>query len=137
MDRWVTGGEYTATILHEEVLPLIRIDAGEGFYDYDAKYFSDATRYICPCELPAAEEAEYGQLALDAFRAVGASGWGRVDFMLDASGAPCLLEVNTVPGMTSHSLVPMAAAQAGISLDALVWQILETSCREVGDATPA
>ncbi len=136
-ERWVTGGEYTAAILHDEVLPLIRIDAGEGFYDYDAKYFSDATRYICPCELPAAEEAEYGQLALDAFRAVGASGWGRVDFMLDASGAPCLLEVNTVPGMTSHSLVPMAAAQAGISLDALVWQILETSCREVGDATPA
>lgn len=136
-ERWVTGGEYTAAILHEEVLPLIRIDAGEGFYDYDAKYFSAATRYICPCELPAAEEAEYGRLALDAFRAVGASGWGRVDFMLDASGAPCLLEVNTVPGMTSHSLVPMAAAQAGISFDALVWRILETSYREVGDATPA
>lgn len=136
-ERWVTGGEYTAAILHDEVLPLIRIDAGAGFYDYDAKYFSDATRYICPCGLPAAEEAEYGRLALVAFRAVGASGWGRVDFMLDDAGVPLLLEVNTVPGMTAHSLVPMAAAQAGTPFDALVWRILETSCREVADGTQA
>jgi D-alanine-D-alanine ligase len=136
-ERWVTGGEYTAAVLHEEVLPLIRIDAGTGFYDYDAKYFSDATRYICPCGLAAAEEAEYGRLALQAFLAVGASGWGRVDFMLDAAGAPLLLEVNTVPGMTGHSLVPMAAAQAGTDFATLVWRILETSCREVGDGTPA
>lgn len=136
-ERWVTGGEYTAAILHDEVLPLIRIDAGAGFYDYDAKYFSDATRYICPCGLPAAEEAEYGRLALLAFRAVGASGWGRVDFMLDDAGVPLLLEVNTVPGMTAHSLVPMAAAQAGTPFDALVWRILETSCREVADGAQA
>lgn len=136
-ERWVTGGEYTAAILHDKVLPLIRIDAGAGFYDYDAKYFSDATRYICPCGLPAAEEAEYGRLALVAFRAVGASGWGRVDFMLDDAGVPLLLEVNTVPGMTAHSLVPMAAAQAGTPFDALVWRILETSCREVADGTQA
>lgn len=136
-ERWITGGEYTAAILHDEVLPLIRIDAGPGFYDYDAKYFSDDTRYICPCGLPAAEEADCGRLALEAFRAVGASGWGRVDFMLDDDGAPLLLEVNTVPGMTSHSLVPMAAAQAGTPFDALVWRILETSCREDADGTPA
>ncbi|UCG73114.1 MAG: D-alanine--D-alanine ligase [Chromatiales bacterium] len=136
-ERWMTGGEYTAAILHDDVLPLIRIDAGAGFYDYDAKYYSDETRYICPCGLPAEQEAEYGRLALDAFRAVGASGWGRVDFMLDATGAPLLLEVNTVPGMTSHSLVPMAAAQAGTGFDALVWRILETSCTEDADGRPA
>ena len=87
--------------------------------------------------LSAEQEAEYGGLALAAFRAVGASGWGRVDFMLDATGAPLLLEVNTVPGMTSHSLVPMAAAQAGTSFDALVWRILETSCTEDADGRPA
>lgn len=136
-ERWVAGGEYTAAILHEHVLPLIRIDAGSGFYDYDAKYFSDATRYLCPCGLPPAEEEEYGRLALEVFRAVGASGWGRVDFMLDDNGAPLILEVNTVPGMTGHSLVPMAAAQAGTDFATLVWRILETSCGEVADGTPA
>ena len=133
-EGWVTGGEYTAAILHDQVLPLIRIDAGAGFYDYEAKYFSDATQYICPCGLPTGQEAEFAALAMEAFNAVGASGWGRVDFMLDAEGLPLLLEVNTVPGMTSHSLVPMAAAEAGTDFDTLVWRILETSFPEVGDA---
>jgi D-alanine-D-alanine ligase len=133
-EGWVSGPEYTAAILQDRVLPLIRIDAGEGFYDYDAKYFSDQTRYICPCGLAPEVEAEYAALCLNAFRAVGATGWGRVDFMVDEAGQALLLEVNTVPGMTSHSLVPMAAAQAGISFDELVWQILETSCTEAAYA---
>lgn len=136
-ERWLTGGEYTAAILHDEVLPLIRIDAGPGFYDYQAKYFSDETQYVCPCGLPAAQEAELAEMAHRAFNAVGASGWGRVDFMLDETDAPSLLEVNTVPGMTGHSLVPMAAAQAGIDFPTLVWRILETSFREVADGTAA
>jgi D-alanine-D-alanine ligase len=134
-EQWISGGEYTAAVLHDAVLPLIRIDAGPGFYDYQAKYFSDETRYICPCSLPAQVEADYADLALSAFRAVGASGWGRVDFMVDAEGGARLLEVNTVPGMTSHSLVPMAAAEAGMDFDELVWRILETSCKELADAS--
>ena len=127
-ETWVTGREYTASILHDQVLPLIRIDTNSTFYDYQAKYFSDETRYICPCELPGETEAEYAKLALKVFLATGASGWGRVDFMVDEkSNQPLFLEVNTVPGMTSHSLVPMAANQAGIDFGGLVWRILETS----------
>jgi D-alanine-D-alanine ligase len=136
-ERWITGGEYTAAVLHDRVLPLIRIDAKDGFYDYEAKYFSEDTRYICPCGLPADRETEFADLALKAFNAVGASGWGRVDFMLDDDDTPLLLEVNTVPGMTSHSLVPMAAAEAGMDFGTLVWRILETSFTEVGDAASA
>lgn len=131
-ERWITGGEYTATVLHERVLPLIHIEAKAVFYDYQAKYFSDETRYHCPCGLDAAAEERLAALAGAAFDAVGASGWGRVDFMVDASGTPFILELNTVPGMTSHSLVPMAAAAAGIDFDELAWRILETSF-----ATPA
>ena len=127
-EAWVSGPEYTAAVLHDEVLPLIRIDARNTFYDYEAKYFSNDTRYICPCGLPAAQEERFAKLSLDAFRAIGGAGWGRVDFMLDeASGEALVLEVNTVPGMTSHSLVPMAAKQAGIDFGGLVWRILETS----------
>jgi D-alanine-D-alanine ligase len=127
-EAWVNGPEYTASILHDEVLPLIRIDTSNTFYDYQAKYFSDETRYICPCGLPPEREAEYAQLALKVFLAAGAAGWGRVDFMVDEkSGQPLFLELNTVPGMTSHSLVPMAANQAGIDFGGLVWRILETS----------
>ena len=110
-----------------QVLPLIRIDADKNFYDYEAKYFSDATNYICPCGLPDSRERQYSEMAHAAFRAVGGSGWGRVDFMVDEQDRALLLEVNTVPGMTSHSLVPMAAAEAGIDFDELVWRILETS----------
>ncbi len=127
-EAWISGPEYTASILHDQVLPLIRIAAANTFYDYQAKYFSDETRYICPCGLSATQERELAELALQTFNVTGASGWGRVDFMVDAStGQPHVLEINTVPGMTSHSLVPMAALQAGIDFGGLVWRILETS----------
>jgi D-alanine-D-alanine ligase len=131
-EAWMTGAEYTAAVLQDHVLPLIRIDAANNFYDYDAKYFSDETQYICPCGLPENLERSYREVAMAAFSAVGASGWGRVDFMLDEDGRALLLEVNTVPGMTAHSLVPMAAAEAGIDFDELVWRILETSMGEAG-----
>lgn len=123
-ERLIEGEEYTATILDGQVLPLLRIEVTEGFYDYHAKYESEATRYHCPCGLPEDREAELAALSLRAFEAVDAGGWGRVDFMLDAEGQPWFLELNTVPGMTSHSLVPMTAAAAGIDFDELVWRIL-------------
>ena len=127
-ETWVNGPEYTAAILHDEVLPMIRIDANNSFYDYQAKYFSDETRYVCPCGLSADDEQRLADIALRAFRECGAAGWGRVDFMLnETSGEPLVLELNTVPGMTSHSLVPMAAQQAGVDFGGLVWRILETS----------
>lgn len=126
-ERWIQGAEYTCAILGREALPPIRLETPHAFYDYDAKYRADSTRYLCPCGLAAAEESRIKQLALDAFEAVGASGWGRVDLMIDESGRPYLLEINTVPGMTDHSLVPMAARAAGIDFDSLVLRILETS----------
>jgi D-alanine-D-alanine ligase len=129
-EEWVSGPEYTAAVLQGEVLPLIRIQAAGVFYDYQAKYFSDETRYICPCGLPAAEEQALAAVASAAFEAVGASGWGRVDLMVHAQAGPLVLEINTVPGMTSHSLVPMAAAAAGIGFAELAWRILETSMPE-------
>lgn len=125
-ERWVTGEEYTAAIVGDVVLPLIRLETPREFYDYEAKYQSDSTQYHCPCGLPEAREAELQQLAKQAFDAVGASGWGRVDFFLD-SDSPWLIEVNTVPGMTDHSLVPMAAQQYGWDMPELVWRILETA----------
>lgn len=127
VEKWISGAEYTVAILGQQVLPIIRLETPNEFYDYEAKYLSEATRYLCPCGLPAAFEQELGQLALRAFQLVGASGWGRVDLMLDEHGSPWLLEVNTVPGMTSHSLVPMAARHAGISFEELVLRILDTS----------
>ena len=131
VESWISGPEYTAAILHDQVLPLIQIRAANTFYDYQAKYFSDETRYICPCELPAEQEQQLAQLALQTFQVTGASGWGRVDFMVDAeTGKPYVLEINTVPGMTSHSLVPMAAKVAGLDFEELVWRILETSFNE-------
>lgn len=126
-EEWVAGPEYTAAILQGEALPLIRIETAGTFYDYDAKYFSEQTRYICPCGLSAERERELARVGLAAFDAVGASGWGRVDIMLHPQAGPLVLEINTIPGMTSHSLVPMAAAAAGIGFDELVWRILETS----------
>ncbi|MFA7592587.1 MAG: D-alanine--D-alanine ligase [Thiohalobacteraceae bacterium] len=126
-EAWISGPEYTASILGGRVLPLIRLETPRAFYDYEAKYCSDDTRYHCPCGLAADVEAAYQELALRAFGAVAASGWGRVDFMCDAAGQPHLIELNTVPGMTDHSLVPMAAQAAGIDLDALVLRILETT----------
>jgi D-alanine-D-alanine ligase len=126
-ERWIAGDEFTAAVLHDRVLPLIRIEAQAVFYDYQAKYFSDATRYHCPTGLPAETEQRYADIAAQAFEALGAEGWGRVDFMVGRDGAPQILEVNTIPGMTSHSLVPMAARAAGIDFDELVWRVLETS----------
>lgn len=129
VERCIVGGEYTGAILGAEPLPLIKLEAAGAFYDYEAKYLSDQTRYLCPCGLSEDRERALQQLCAQAFRAVGAAGWGRVDFMLDAVGDPWLLEVNTVPGMTDHSLVPMAARQAGIDFDELVVRILMSARR--------
>lgn len=126
-ERWITGAEYTAAILGRKVLPLIRLETPRAFYDYEAKYVSDTTRYHCPCGLPPEGERAVQDLALRAFDTVGATGWGRVDLMMEEDGEPWLIEVNTVPGMTDHSLVPMAGRAGGISFQALVVKILETS----------
>ncbi|MCL6409009.1 ATP-grasp domain-containing protein, partial [Dickeya dadantii] len=111
VEKWLSGPEYTVAILGDEVLPSIRIQPAGTFYDYEAKYLSDDTQYFCPSGLSDEQEQALAGLAMAAYRAVGCSGWGRVDFMLDSDGAFYLLEVNTSPGMTSHSLVPMAARQ--------------------------
>ena len=126
-ERWITGAEYTAGILGDDVLPLIRLETPHTFYDYEAKYQTNTTSYHCPCGLDPEREQSLQSLALDAFRAVGAGGWGRVDILVDEEETPWLLEVNTVPGMTDHSLVPMAAKRQGIGFDDLVWRILETT----------
>ncbi len=128
VEQWIQGEEYSAGVIGRRVLPLIRIDASHShFFDYQAKYFSDETRYACPCGLPPEREAHYARQSLEAFDALGASGWGRVDFMLDGEGNALILEVNTVPGMTGHSLVPMAAAVLGTDFSELCWRVLETS----------
>jgi D-alanine-D-alanine ligase len=124
-ERFIEGQELTAGILGDEALPLIRLETPRDFYDYEAKYVAEDTRYIVPCGLPAAREREIQALCLKAFRALGCRGWGRVDLMLDGAGAPWLLEVNTAPGMTDHSLVPMAARAAGLSYEDLCVRILE------------
>lgn len=126
-EAWIAGGEFTVALLQGEALPSIRIETPRVFYDYQAKYERDDTRYVCPSGLSEPAERHLGRLALAAFEAIGGAGWGRADFMMDAAGRPLLLEVNTVPGMTSHSLVPMAARAAGIDFDELVWRVLETS----------
>ena len=126
-ERFIEGMELTAAILGDEPLPLIRLETPREFYDYQAKYFADDTRYICPCGLPADQERALQQMALEAFRVLGCSGWGRVDLMLDRDGNPQLLEVNTIPGMTDHSLVPMAARASGISFEDLCVRILESA----------
>ncbi|WP_046079746.1 D-alanine--D-alanine ligase [Halomonas sp. HG01] len=128
-ERFVRGEEYTVTLLGDSALPAIRVEVPNGFYDYEAKYLSDETLYHLPCGLPAGDEARLAELSRDAFAAIGCAGWGRVDVMRDAEGRFWLLEVNTVPGMTDHSLVPQAAAHAGIDFDALVRRILDTAGR--------
>lgn len=125
-ERFVAGAEYTAAILGEDTLPLIKLETPRDFYDYTAKYHDNQTVYLCPCGLPPIEEHRLQQLAYRAFQAVGASGWGRVDLMCDQAGQPWFLEVNTIPGMTDHSLVPMAAKVAGIDFEELVLKILAT-----------
>ncbi len=126
-ERWIRGAEYTCAVLGTKALPLIKLETPRAFYDYEAKYRSDSTRYLCPCGLSPADEAQMQDLALEAFRSVGAAGWGRVDIMVEPELGPQLLEINTVPGMTDHSLVPMAARASGLGFDDLVWNILETT----------
>ncbi|MAZ69031.1 MAG: D-alanine--D-alanine ligase [Porticoccus sp.] len=126
-EQWISGAEYTVALLNGEVLPPIRLETDHSFYDYNAKYLADDTRYLCPCGLDQDREAELKELALTAFNSLGCSGWGRVDVMCDQAGNFQLLEVNTVPGMTDHSLVPMAAKAEGYSFDELVLKILDTS----------
>ncbi|WP_153111901.1 D-alanine--D-alanine ligase [Propionivibrio limicola] len=123
-EKAVLGGEYTASILGDTALPIIKIEPATDFYDYEAKYFRDDTAYRCPCGLPEARELEIRAQALEAFRVLGCRGWGRVDFLMDEQGNAYMLEVNTSPGMTDHSLVPMAAREAGISYEQLVVRVL-------------
>jgi len=123
-EKAVLGGEYTVAILGDETLPIVKIEPATEFYDYEAKYLRDDTRYLCPCGLDAAKEAEIRAGALEAFRVLGGRGWGRVDFLMDEQGNHYFLEVNTAPGMTDHSLVPMAARAAGLEYPELVRRIL-------------
>ncbi|HRO56655.1 MAG TPA: D-alanine--D-alanine ligase [Nitrosomonas europaea] len=127
-EQFIQGIELTAAILDDMPLPLVRIDVAEGLYDYQAKYFSESTRYTCPSGLSAALTTRIQEQALYAHRILGCTGWSRVDLILDENEQPFFLETNTSPGMTDHSLVPMAAKAAGISFDELVVQILELSC---------
>lgn len=126
-EEFIGGGEYTVAILGDRALPVIKIEPANEFYDYEAKYLRDDTRYLCPSGLASEKEAEMQHLAQLAFTLIGGTGWGRVDFLVDEAGKPYLLEVNTAPGMTDHSLVPMAARQAGMSFEQLVLRILELS----------
>ncbi|MDD3650380.1 D-alanine--D-alanine ligase [Immundisolibacter sp.] len=127
IERFIGGGEYTVGIVGARVLPAIKLETPRAFYDYEAKYLRDDTRYLCPCGLPAAAERALQQLALAAFQALDCAGWGRIDLLLDANGQPYLMEANTVPGLTDHSLVPMAARAVGLSFEQLMLAILDTS----------
>jgi D-alanine-D-alanine ligase len=131
-EAFIDGIELTAGILGEVPLPLIKLETPRDFYDYDAKYVSDDTRYLIPCGLPPDAERVIREEALRAFKTLGCSGWGRVDLMLDRSGKAYFLEANTSPGMTDHSLVPMAARYAGISFEDLCVRILELAHGEAG-----
>jgi D-alanine-D-alanine ligase len=126
-EQWIDGEEYTVGILKGSALPTIELKTPNEFYDFEAKYEADTTEYLCPCDLSEQDERLCQQIAVDAFNVLRMKGWGRVDFMRDKLGQFYLLEANSVPGMTDHSLVPMAAKQAGLSFADLVWQILETS----------
>ena len=124
IEQWIEGTEYTVSILNGKTLPVIQIIADSGFYDYESKYHSDDTKYLCPCGLSSTDEQQLQKIALKAFNIMGAKTWGRVDFVVDQHQIPYLLEINTVPGMTSHSLVPMAAKAVNLSFDELVLAIL-------------
>lgn len=135
-ERFISGGEYTCAILGAQALPVVRIEPDGEFYDYHAKYLSDATAYHCPAGLDPEQEAQIQALCLRAFDALDARGWGRVDFMLDAQQQPWLIEANLVPGMTTHSLVPMAARAAGLDYPALCWTILEQTLGQEKELGP-
>jgi D-alanine-D-alanine ligase len=124
-EKFIDGPELTVAIVGDDVLPIIRIETPREFYDYEAKYIANDTRYLIPCGVPEKKEKELQALCLKAFRALGCRGWGRVDLMLDKRGRPFLLEVNTSPGMTDHSLVPMAARAVGMSYEELCMKVLE------------
>lgn len=127
VEKWITGREYTCAVLNGQALPLIELETPRDFYDYQAKYINDDTQYHCPCELSQKQQDFYQSLVLQAFNCIGAQGWGRVDFMCDEKGQAWLIEINTVPGLTSHSLVPMAAKVSGLDFDELIMQILATA----------
>ncbi len=124
IEHWIEGDEYTVAILGNQALPSIKIISDHDFYDYDSKYFSNKTEYLCPSDLSDQQEKNIQMIAMKAFNLTGASGWGRADFILDKDKNPYLLEINTVPGMTSHSLVPMSAKAAGMNFEQLVLKIL-------------
>ena len=127
-EQFMQGDEYTSTFLDGRALPIIKIQAkNHEFYDYDAKYLSDETKYICPCELDAEIEMAINEECERAFNLFNIKGWGRLDFFLDQHNAPVILEINTVPGMTTHSLVPMSAKEAGIDFESLCFEILKSS----------
>jgi D-alanine-D-alanine ligase len=126
-EQWVQGQEYTVGVLDGEALPVIRLETPNEFYDFDAKYRANTTKYHCPCGLSAEREQQLQALAVQACRGLQVKGWARVDVFIDSQDHSQLIEVNTVPGMTDHSLVPMAAKAAGIDFNQLVWRILETS----------
>lgn len=129
-EKGVMGGEYTVGIIGDQAMPIIKIEPATEWYDYEAKYNRDDTRYLCPCGLPEAKEMEIRQGALEAFRILGGRGWGRVDFLMDEDGKHYFLEVNTAPGMTDHSLVPMAARVNGMDYPALVRRVLELAAND-------
>jgi D-alanine-D-alanine ligase len=133
-EPWVTGAEYTVAVLHRRALPAIRIETARAFYDYEAKYNRDDTQYNVPCGLPEAQVAHMQDLAVEAFEALGCRGWGRIDFLLDSAGAPYVLEANTAPGMTDHSLVPMAARADGVDYDHLVLTVAAMASLDAGSA---
>lgn len=129
-EKGVMGGEYTVGIVGDQVLPIIKIVPATEWYDYEAKYNRDDTQYLCPCGLPEAKEMQIRAQALEAFRMLGGRGWGRVDFLMDEDGNHYFLEVNTAPGMTDHSLVPMGARVAGMDYPALVRRVLELAAND-------
>lgn len=130
VEAWVQGNEYTVAVLDGKALPVIRLLTANEFYDFDAKYLSNSTQYLCPCGLTLKQENDLKDLAVEACKVVGVQGWGRVDVFIDEQEEAQLIEVNTVPGMTDHSLVPMSAKAAGYEFDELVWRILETTLDE-------
>ena len=126
-EQWLSGAEYTVAIIDGKALPTIKLETDRGFYDYEAKYLADDTRYLCPCGLSLEEELTMQAMAIKAYESLGCRGWGRVDLMMDSGGQCYVLEVNTVPGMTDHSLVPMAATAEGMSFNKLLLEILDAS----------